>query len=72
MDKSVRWSVKMKVEQPRIMCAGRTPISCYYRGIAERIGNDIYVTFKRYGRLTTVVFNKDKCITDGWQDLKLL
>jgi hypothetical protein len=55
------------------MCAGREPVTCYYRGkvVAASCGS-IKVQFKSYGQDVIVVFNEDKCVTPDWEDLKII
>lgn len=65
--------VKLKLEQPQIMCAGRDKVECYYRGKIvweNSIGKQI--EFKSFGQLVKVMFIGDVCVTENWQDLKII
>jgi hypothetical protein len=74
-DNEQQKSIKLKLEQPAIMCSGRKKIECFYKGkiINENIGNiDIQVIkFKSHGQDILVTFFKGECVTEPWQDLKI-
>lgn len=47
---------KLKLEQPRIMCSGREPVTCYYRGtiiaeIKDKYLPGYWIDFKYKGDL---------------------
>jgi hypothetical protein len=55
------------------MCAGRDKVECYYRGKIVWENNMFkYIEFKSFGQLVTVKFIGDTCITENWQDLKII
>jgi hypothetical protein len=60
------------------MCAGRTPIECYFRGkllVEDRKEMKHYhYRIKSYGREIMVSFDKTtlKCVTEGWEDLQIV
>jgi hypothetical protein len=65
--------VKLKLVQPAIMCQGRTPVTCHYRGkIIKTIVNYKLIEFKSHGELVKVVFYFDECVTPNWEDLKII
>jgi len=71
--------VKLKLEQPSIICSGRDRVECYYRGKITSwiIGNPhsyFDVTFKSKGEIVTVTFRAldDVCLNHGWEDLKIV
>ena len=72
MQESFR-KVKLQLIQPQIMCAGREPVTCYYRGkvITEYFDMKI-VAFKSFGVEVFVQFKGEQCITEDWQDLKII
>lgn len=69
-------SVKLKLEQPSIMCSGREKVECYYRAkiiaISRDGGSRKTIEFKSYGEKIQVIFVNDICITEGWEDLKII
>jgi len=68
-------SIKLKLEQPAIMCEGRKPVTCYYRGkLIEGRGEYWHIRIKSYGKELMVSINKEtgNCVTEGWQDLKIV
>lgn len=85
MGKLLQKSIKLKLEQPAVMCSGRTRVSCYYKaksitlplvnyfseGNLKRMQQQI-VFFKSKGKPTVVVFEDGKCITKGWEDLVIV
>lgn len=75
MEKSLQpRSIKLKLEQPGIICSGRTKVECFYRGkVVNEDENCLIVTFKSYGHEQRVLFQKfdGMCITKDWQDLKI-
>lgn len=65
--------VKLKLEQPYIMCAGRDKVECYYRGkIIEEKNTTKQIEFKSFGQLVRVTFMNNICVTENWQDLKII
>ncbi len=74
-DKRLPRSIKLKLEQPKIMCSGRSKVECFYRGklIEEDAGNKV-VEFKSHGVLQIVTFDENgKCVNNiYWQDLKIV
>lgn len=69
--------IKLKLEQPAIMCSGREKVECYFRGkIICQNDNSIGVEFKSFGEKQYVAFNTDtnECISafDKWKDLKII
>jgi hypothetical protein len=65
--------VKLKLEQPYIMCAGRDKVECYYRGkVVWEMNTTKQIEFKSFGQLVKVMFVDDICITENWQDLKII
>lgn len=65
--------VKLKLEQPYMMCAGRDKVECYYRGkVVWEIGTTKQIEFKSFGLPVIVMFVDNICITDNWQDLKII
>jgi hypothetical protein len=65
--------VKLKLEQPAIMCSGRERINCFYRGkLLGKENNLTSISFKSYGQEVEVTFVNDKCLTPGWEDLKII
>jgi hypothetical protein len=67
--------VKLKLEQPYIMCAGRDKVECYYRGkIVEKTKDILTIEFKSFGEKTIVEFDRKYgfCLTTDWQDLKII
>lgn len=68
-------SIKLKLEQPGIICSGRTKVECFYRGkVVKEDENCLIVTFKSYGQEKRVLFQKfdGMCITEDWRDLKIV
>ncbi len=65
--------VKLKLEQPAIMCSGRDKVECFYRGkiVLEQDGFE-GIEFKSYGKIVAVLFKNNECITSGWEDLKII
>lgn len=67
--------IKLKLEQPGLMCGGREKVECWYRGkVVINALNPDYRTIiiKSHGKEINVVFYKDKCISKGWEDLKVV
>jgi len=65
--------VKLKIEQPQIICAGRRRVRCYYRGIViGKYKETTTITFKAYNKIVEVMFISNRCITEGWEDLKIV
>ena len=73
MDKQQQKSVKLKIEQPAIICSGRKEVKCFYRGkIVEDNNLDLKViNFKSFGQNIEVTFIRENCVTEGWEDLKI-
>lgn len=67
-------NIKLKLEQPAIMCSGRERVTCYYRGKIVRESENYYkvITFKSHGEEVQVSFYGPRCITEGWEDLKII
>lgn len=66
--------VKLKLEQPAIVCAGRQRVTCYYKGkILESSDGFLYVSFKSYGEEIQVMIDEEskRCLTPNWLDLKM-
>jgi hypothetical protein len=66
--------VKFKLEQPRIMCSGRKPVTCSYRGkVLKENDLGMEVEIKVYGEPVVIFYDKtDKAVlTNGFEDLKL-
>ncbi len=73
MEKSLLRSIKLKLEQPEIMCSGRRIAECYYRGkITFEFYNTMHVKIKSHGKEVTVCFEDGACITEGWEDLQII
>lgn len=66
--------VKLKLEQPAIMCSGRSRVTCYYK--ARYWGDidtgNIYCGFITYDVPVTVEFVNFKCITPEFEDLVIV
>lgn len=53
--------VKLKLEQPKIKCSGRSEVNCFYRGkIIETYENsyNVVISFKYKGKLLEKTYNK--------------
>jgi hypothetical protein len=72
--------VKMKLVQPTIMCAGRKPVTCHYKGEVvaftdgPSIGVHPIIRFKTNRGLVEVLYNEDlqQIVTEGYKDIKLM
>lgn len=69
--------VKLKLEQPLIICAGRKAITFITRGrVLEGAATNelVAVLFKSHGTEVIVHFDVKKmvCLTTGWIDLKIV
>lgn len=50
MERKSRISVKLQLKQPKVMCAGRQAVSCYYRGTLFEENGMTYIEFKYKGK----------------------
>lgn len=67
--------VKLKLEQPAIICGGRKRVTCYYRGVVSYITEKyIYISFKankeKYDRVGFEIIT-DQCQHPNFLDLKI-
>jgi hypothetical protein len=66
-------SIRLKIEQPEVMCSGRSRVKCYYKAnITFEFYNMFHAKFKSHGKEVTVCFVDGLCITEGWEDLKVV
>ena len=75
MNKSLPKSIKLKLEQPDVMCGGRKRIQCYYRAkIVNETSETMSITFISHGSLIVTTYNKlTKEFSSGrWKDLKIV
>ena len=68
--------LKLKLEQPTIMCSGRRRVDVHFRGkvVWLDIMNDFCeVEFTSYGVKTKAIFDtkNNRCITPMFEDLKI-
>ena len=81
MNQQLPKSIKLKLEQPNIICSGRKRIECYYKGkIIKESPNLLLIEFKSKGDKVTLLYNKiEKQFIEtinaqnvNWQDLKIV
>jgi hypothetical protein len=72
--------IKLKIEQPQIICEGRKRVVCFYNGkVVNETECYFLVEFKSFRKKVLVEFTKPetvfcnfteiKCVTEGWEDL---
>lgn len=74
--------VKLKLEQPDIICAGRKKVECWFKGeileIVRYYKDDILestrvkILFKSKGKKEFVFFDNGVCYDLKWKDLKIV
>lgn len=66
-------SIKLKLVQPKIKCSGRDEVTCYYRGkVVFENENEKHILIKTRGYFQEIRFIEDECITEGYEDLKIV
>jgi hypothetical protein len=52
--------IKLKLEQPAIMCEGRKPITCYYKGkVILESENLMWIVIKSHGKEISLMYDKN-------------
>src|SRR5690606_697320 len=72
---STNRKVKFKLEQPDIMCSGRSRVQGYFRGKVlneNSLGMEVEITSR--GDKVTIFYDKteEQVLTHGFEDLKLI
>lgn len=67
--------IKLKLEQPQIMCAGRERVECYWRAeVIHETDDALIIEFKYQSRPVVALYNKltEKFVDEEFWNIKIV